>query len=187
MQLLRVMAEFTRRYKADERGVAAVEAAFVFPILLVLTLGVLDLGRGIMTNQKTIKASQVVADLVTRDVVIEDSDILEAMEAGTLSLQPYATANLGFDVVSLRFLEDEVVEIVWRQTSPNVTPLSTAELTSRTSALAEEGGGVVVVMAQYLYEPIFSGFVVDEIPMEEVAFARGRKSAVVCKTGAPGC
>jgi Flp pilus assembly protein TadG len=185
--ILSHLIAFVKSFGRNEEGVAAIEAAFVFPVLLILTLGLLDMGRGIMTNQKTIKASQVVADLVTRDVMIEDSEINEAMQAGTLSLQPYATDTLGFDVVSLRFLEDDVPEIVWRQTSPNITPLTYAELTTRTAALAEEDGGVIIVMARYLYEPIFSGFVVDEIPMEEVAFARGRKSAVVCKTGAPGC
>lgn len=181
------LSSFITRFKTDESGVAAIEAAFVFPVLLVLTLGVLDMGRGIMTNQKTIKASQVVADLVTRDVVIEDSDVSEAMQAGTLSLQPYSSENLGFDVVSLRFLEDKTPEVVWRQTSPNVTAMSAAELRERTTSMAEAGGGVIIVKARYLYEPIFAGFVVDKIQMEEMAFARGRKSAVVCKTGAPGC
>lgn len=181
------LGKLMQRYSYNEEGVAAVEAAFVFPILLILILGTLDMGRGIMSNQKTIKASQVVADLVTRDVVVTDTDIDEAIQAGTLSLQPYSTDNLGFDVVSVRFLPDLTPEIVWRETTDNMDEMTMAEITSRTTALAEVDGGVIIVAAQYLYEPIFAGFVVNQINMQEIAFARGRKSAVVCKDGAPGC
>ena len=45
----------------EEDGMAAVEAAYIFPILLTMMLGVFDLGNGIIANQKTIRASQVTA------------------------------------------------------------------------------------------------------------------------------
>lgn len=175
-----------RAYLRSEDGVAAVEAAFVFPILLVLLLGIVDMGRGIMCNMKTIKASQVAADLIARDITVDVSIVNEALEAGTLALLPYSTATLGFDVVSVRFPDNNTTEIVWQETR-NTTPMTLAQVQTRTRDIRAEGSGALIVVARYLYKPIFAGFVVDQIQMEEVAFARGRRSAVVCMTGAPGC
>ena len=173
-------------YHRNEDGVAALEAAFVFPILLVLLLGVLDMGRGIMCNQKTIRASQVVADLVTREVSVDENGISEAINAGTLALLPYDDTNLAFDVISVRFPADDEAEIVWQETR-NMTATPQDQIIERVLPLAAAGSGVVMVVSEYLYEPIFAGFVVNQIPMQEVAFARGRRSSVVCKDGAPGC
>ena len=46
-------------------------------------------------------------------------------------------------------------------------------------SLAEADNGVVVVTVAYVFEPVFAGFVLNEMTMKEVAFARGRRSAVV--------
>lgn len=182
--MLRTIRQKFKSYWERKDGVAAMEAAFVFPILLVMLLGTLDMGRGIMSNQKTIKASQVVADLITREAEIAQSDVDEAIDAGTLSLLPYNPDELGFDVISYRFLDDGTPEEVWRRTV-NMDPIS--DPIPRITPLAEPGRGVVIVVAQYLYEPIFGGFIVDQIEMQEVAFTRGRRSEVVCMAGAPGC
>ena len=39
--------------------------------------------------------------------------------------------------------------------------------------------GVVVVAVNYDFDPIFAGFIVDDILMQEISFARGRKTPVV--------
>jgi Flp pilus assembly protein TadG len=186
MRTLKCITALGIKYRRNEDGVAAVEAAFVFPVLLVLLLGVLDMGRGIMCNQKTIRASQVVADLITREVSVDDGGVNEAINAGTLAMLPYDDTNLAFDVISVRFTSDDEAEIVWQETR-NMAATPQNQVLERVLPLAVAGSGVVMVVSEYLYEPIFAGFVVDQIPMQEVAFARGRRSAVVCKDGAPGC
>ena len=170
------LVSFFSLWMKEEDAIAAVESALVFPILLTLLLGTFDMGNGILSNQKTIRASQVVADLITRERTVDINELNEAIEAGTLALQPYPTANFGIDVVSIRFDDDANPEIVWRETR-NMSPM--ANVLQDVESLAEANGGVVVVGVEYLFEPIFAGFIVNDIAMQEVAFARGRKSAVV--------
>lgn len=172
------LKKFWRAWIAGEDGVAAVEAALVFPILLVLLLGTFDLGNGILSDQKTIRASQVTADLITRNSSVSDDEIDEAVEAGELALSPYPTGTYGVDVVSVQFDDDAQPSILWRETR-NMTP--DPNILNRISALAEPNSGVLVVISRYLFEPVFGGFVVDDIPMEEIAFARGRRTAAVTK------
>ena len=168
----------------DESGLAAAEAAMIFPILLTLLLGTFDLGNAILANQKSIRASQIVADLVTRRSTVDDVDVNEAIEAGRLALHPFDVEGFGVDVISIRFDDEAAAEIVWRETQ-NMSPYSNA--LSDVAALAEANSGVVMVVVNYRYKPAFGDFVTGDIEMAERAFTRGRRSAVVCRDGVIGC
>lgn len=171
-------------YLRDESGLAAVESALIFPILLTLLLGVFDLGNAILANQKSIRASQVVADLITRDSTVDDLAISEAIEAGRLALTPFDTDDFGVDVISIRFDEDASAEIVWRETV-GMSPYE--NVLNDVSALAQANGGVVMVMVNYQFTPTFGEFITGTINMSERAFTRGRRTAVVCRDGIVGC
>ena len=172
------------QWRDREDGVAAIEAALVFPIMLVLLLGVYDIGNAVLCNQKTIHASQIVADLITRDSQVDDAMIDNAITASQLSLNPANNLDsYGVDIVSIRFDENANAIVEWRETV-NMTP--NADVLSDVAPLASAHSGVVVVTVNYTYRPVFAGFQMGEfsiglMPMEEVAFARGRRSAVVEK------
>ncbi|MEZ5814160.1 MAG: TadE/TadG family type IV pilus assembly protein [Alphaproteobacteria bacterium] len=170
-----IVFPFQKWYRSDE-GLAAVEAAMIFPVLLTLLLGTFDVGNAILANQKAIRASQVTADLIARSSSVDDAAINEAVEAGELALQPMDTMTYGVDVVSVSFDDDANVVIEWRETR-NMTPI--ADVEARVADLAEAGEGVLVVSVEYDFEPVFAGFVVDTIPMREIAFSRGRQGAVI--------
>lgn len=164
------------KWLRDEEGVAAVEAAMIFPLMLVLMIGVFDAGNAIIANQKTVRASQVVADLIARNSRVSVDSINEAVEAGRLAYEPLQNNSFGIDIVSMRFDEDADTEIVWRETV-NINPLPDAA--GAVEALQAPNEGVVMVTVDYRYEPLFVGFVLDAINMREVAFSRGRSAAVV--------
>jgi len=165
-----------KRWLRSEDGMAAVEAAMVFPILLTLLLGTYDLGNAVLANQKTIRASQVVADLITRNSSVDTAMINDSIDAGELALEPFPTASFGVDIVSISFDDAGAASIDWRETQ-NMTPL--ADVLTRVAALSESGDGVLVVATEYDFEPIFAGFLINTISMQEVAFARGRKGATI--------
>lgn len=163
-------------WRKNTDGVAAVEAAMTFPILLTLLLGTFDIGNGILANQKAIRASQITADLVARSSSIDAAGINEAIRAGELALEPLDASSFGVDIVSISFDDEASPVIEWRETR-NRAPME--NVFDRVEPLAEAGEGVLVVGITYDFEPVFAGFIVNEIEMEEVAFSRGRKGAVV--------
>ncbi len=172
-----IFAPFRKWFKSED-GLAAVEAAMVFPVLLTLFLGTFDLGNAILANQKAIRASQVTADLIARTNSIDDAGISEAIEAGELALNPMSTATYGVDVVSISFDDDANAVIEWRETV-NMPPIP--DVLTRVEDLAQAGEGVLVVVVEYDFEPVFAGFIVDTILMREIAFSRGRQGAVIEK------
>lgn len=174
-----VVGRMLRRWLKGEDGLAATEAAMVFPLLLTLLLGVFDIGNAILINQKAIRASQVTGDLVTRTRSVDSTMINEAIEAGRLAFTPFSTATFGVDIVSISFDDQSRPQIVWRETR-NMTAV--ADVLDRAAPLAAPGEGVVIVAVNYNFHPVFSGFVIGSIQMQEVAFTRGRKSAIVSRS-----
>ncbi|MCI5060850.1 MAG: pilus assembly protein [Alphaproteobacteria bacterium] len=171
-----------RKYLKDQHGVSATEAAILFPVLMSLLMAVYDVGQGIVVNQKTVAASQVIADLLARNEVVDIDIIDDVVIAGEMALEPYPTDSFGYDITSVEFDEDGEPEILWRVTE-NMT--EDEDAVESTEGLGEEGDGVVVVSVVYQYVPFFSNFVVDQIDMRERAFLRGRQSATIPCTDCP--
>ncbi len=172
-----IIKKILSKWVCEEDAIAAVEAALIFPMMLVLFLGVFDLGNAILANQKTIRASQVVADLITRENIVTDADIAEAIEAGRLAFEPIDTLTYGIDIASIRFDENGDSQIVWRET----VNMSAPDVLSAVDDLANPDDGVVMVSVAYEYNPVFSGFAVGQIQMNEVAFSRGRRTSVIAR------
>jgi Flp pilus assembly protein TadG len=179
LEMFHGLKNFLRQWCCRKDGTAAVEAALVFPLLLVMLLGTYDMGNAILSDQKLIRASQVTADLVTRERSVDSAALDEAVEGGELAMTPQNIETYGVDIVSVSFDNNSNPSILWRETRGNITP--DPDILNRVTELAEPNGGVVIVVVEYTFEPIFGDFVFGDIPMQEVAFARGRQSAVVSR------
>ena len=176
------MIKLFKNYCSDEKGLSFMETAILFPVLLSMMMAVYDLGQGVVVNQKTVAASQIIADLITRQEVVSADTIDDIVRAGEFAFDPYSSVPFGYDIASVEFDEESDPNVLWRVTE-NMSPSDQA--IDSTQGLGAEGEGVVVVSVQYTYEPYFSNFVIDQFNMTERAFLRGRKSAVVTCTDCP--
>jgi len=67
------MLNMFKNWWKDDRAVIAIEVGFLFPTMLTLLLGVMDIGNGVYINQKLIDADQMIADLLTRNPTVSAS------------------------------------------------------------------------------------------------------------------
>lgn len=171
-----MIKRFIKRWVREEDGLAATEAAMIFPILCFLLLGVFDVGRAIVANQKAVRASQVIADLIARGDTVTNADVNDAIAAGRLAFEPLDVSSFGVDIISVRFDNSLDVVQVWRRTE-NMTPV--ANVDERVESLAQADEGVIMVAVEYNYTPIFVGFISNAFRMQEIGFSRGRQAAVV--------
>lgn len=170
------------RYAAEEQGNALLETALLMPILITLLIGCYDLGQGITMNQKTVASSQIIGDLISRNRTVIMDDLQDIVRAGELAFEPYSIAPFGYDIVSVQFDSSGNAVVLWRVTEN--MPRNDAALESA-EGLVAEGDGMVIVSVRYRYDPFFTGFVVPEINMQEVAFFKGRRSATVSCVDCP--
>lgn len=165
-----------RSWLAEEDGVALVEAVMLFPPMLTLLLGVFDLGNGIMLSQKTITASQVAADLISRNKTMNDTNLSDIIAGSKLAFEPYGSYYYGVDIVSVQFDASKNPQILWRHTE-NMSPNDNA--INSVKGLSTSGDGMVIVTVVYKYIPQFAHFFTGEMEFSEVAFSRGRRSATI--------
>lgn len=166
------------RFFLNEEAVAALEAALLFPLLITMLVSMIDIGNGLLVNQKLISASQMTADLVTRmkNPTLQERD--DAIKAGILAMTPFPTGlAYKYEVVSIEFDVAGNPDVLWRDASEGAS--ASQELVDSTIGLGNGGEGVVVVRVTYDYKPFFTNFIVHDFTMQEVSYMRGRKSPVV--------
>ncbi len=178
--MLRRMIPRLFSFLRDDRGVSAIEAGFVFPLLLTLLCGSIDTGVAVVVNQKMINAAQSVSDILAREDDIEDAELEDAIVAGRLALTPYPVATYGVDVAGIQFVGSRAVPtVIWRDTyvmEQNDGILAAAD------GLGIEGEGVLGVTVNYSHTPYFTGTFTGAFDMTEVAYARARRGLFITRT-----
>lgn len=101
-----------RAFLAERRGAAALEFAFVAPVLLSLYFVTMEVGQGIETNKKVSRIGSMVADLVTQqqgDVSAEDLESI--MQIGAAILYPYNRTRPKIVITAIKISDEEVPEV----------------------------------------------------------------------------
>lgn len=158
------------------RGAALPEFALLFPLIMALLMGSYDIGRALTINQKVISASQIIADLITRQQTVTMETLDDIILAGQMAIDPYSREPFGYDIVGIRYTAGGAPSEQWRITD-NMTPND--DVIDRAIDLGGPGEGVVAVSAAYTYRPFFTGFISNDILMRETAILRGRRAAFV--------
>lgn len=172
---------FIKRYADDDSGAAAAEFVLVFPLLFTIILGVWDVGNGLAAGKRAINASQIVADLIGRELTVDIGEVEQAALAGQVAMEPFSLDGYHIEILSVSFDEDGYIDTdptsYWEYT-PDDSPVG-EDLYVRMSDMAIPSEGLIAVRVSYDFEPAFAGFVIDTINMQEVTFIRGRKVEAV--------
>ncbi|MER9724205.1 MULTISPECIES: TadE/TadG family type IV pilus assembly protein [unclassified Mesorhizobium] len=103
------------RFCSDRRGVAAIEFAFVVPVLLIMYFVTMEASQAIETSKNVSRVSSMVADLITQQQTIVATDIDAIMKIGTSTLQPYRRSTPTIIVTAIHISDSAAlnVEVVW--------------------------------------------------------------------------
>ncbi|HEU4986583.1 MAG TPA: TadE/TadG family type IV pilus assembly protein [Rhizobiaceae bacterium] len=179
------------RLGGDRRGVAAIEFAFIVPVLLSLYFVTMEVSQGIETNKKIGRVASTVADLVTQlPREIKSSQIDAIMKIGEAIVQPYNRSTPRIHVTAIRILDDAspVAKVEWSRKLVDGAASSDIEEGAETTVpdTLDTGGTFLIKVDTYLdYHPViawnpdqkaalglFGAF--DEIPMRETYYLRPR-------------
>ncbi len=81
-------------------GNVAVEFALTVPVMLLLMLGSVEMGRFVLLHQKLDRVATSISDLVSRADTISESQIDDIFTAADQVAQPFDLADLGVVIVS---------------------------------------------------------------------------------------
>ena len=159
------------------KGAAITEFVLILPIMVMLFAGTVEATRLLRLDRKLQNAAYATADLVTHKPSVDDDRMTDILFAADLVMEPFTVNELTVGVSSVVFdPTDGVASVDWTESHRGET---VPEATVKAEGMGPPGDSVVIVRATYNYEPLFGEFVFGTIELEELAFARPRRSATV--------
>jgi Flp pilus assembly protein TadG len=131
-----------RRLWNDRSGLAAVEFAMIFPMMVVMFFGVLELSAAIAVDRKATLVARTLSDLTSQMVSVADADLVSFGEAAKAIMTPYPGSPLISSVTEVYV--DSVTGVARVQWSKGLTIGATG--TVAIAATAPHNPGDVVVL-----------------------------------------
>jgi Flp pilus assembly protein TadG len=175
----------------DCSGLAAVEFAFVFPMMVVMYFGVVELSSAISVDRKATQVARTLADLTSQMASVADADLISFGQAAKAIMTPYAPSPLISSITEVYVDKTTAVaRVQWSRglvidTSGNVTiaptdPHNKGDIVVLPPGLVVAKGTFVIWgEVSYKYVPTV-GYVLAKtgIPFSDTAYTRPRQ--VLC-------
>lgn len=168
--LIRPTAAFARRFVKRTEGIAAVEFAFLVPIMLCMFIGTVELSQAITIDRRVSQVASSTADLVARQRTLTPSTLNGYMQIITQLMAPYTATPLKLTVSNVynTTAAPTVNKVCWvyhrddaSANGANTSITANGNYTSGTGGALPTGvldtaGGtsVIVVEVSYLYQPV---------------------------------
>lgn len=77
------------RFKEETQGVAAIEFAFIAPLMLVMYVGTLEISNAVAANRKLSRVSSTLGDLLTQSECFTNSTLADIIKVTDDIMYPY--------------------------------------------------------------------------------------------------
>ncbi len=108
----------------DEKGVSAVEFAFIAPVLILAYFGVAELCGAMLAERKASHTASAIGDLVAQASTIHDTDMTNIFAIGSIIMSPDPTTTLGMRVTCVQASSAGVTTVAWSNASGTMTASS---------------------------------------------------------------
>ena len=178
----------------DQHGVAAVEFAFILPILFMLFVGAIEFSQAITVDRRVTQVAHSTADLVTRTDRLCTTDASDMMQIIQQLVAPYNASPLRVSIVSVKANINNAANttVDWSYSHNGGATYAAGASYTLPAGLVTAGQTVVVAESTYNYTPlIFNYFISSAMNLTEKSYLkpRGRNCVswcnINCATGTP--
>ncbi|TPJ29595.1 TadE/TadG family type IV pilus assembly protein [Mesorhizobium sp. B2-7-2] len=112
---LRGISAKVARCCRDRRGVAAIEFAFIVPVLLIMYFITMEASQAIETGKKVSRIGSMVADLVTQQQAVVKANLDAMMKIGISTLRPYNRSDPTIIITGIQISDEAspTVRVAW--------------------------------------------------------------------------
>lgn len=176
----------------NRSGLAAVEFAFVMPLMLVLFFGTVEFSSGVAVDRKVTLMARAASDLTSQSTQVVDADLQNFFSASVGIMTPYDPTPTKVTLSEIYVTTANVARIQWSKSGIMSAGVTTATLTTS----SRNQGDVVTSLippsllvadtylifseVSYKYVPTI-GYVMAKtgINLSDVAYTRPRQSRCV--------
>ena len=193
VSLMQKMSLRVRGLWTDRSGLAAVEFAMVFPIMVVMYFGVVEYTSAISVDRKATQVARTLSDLTSQSKTVSDADLMSFGQAAKAIMTPYPGAPLVSSVTEVYIdAVSGAARVQWSKglsinaagdvsISATVPHAQGSTVTLPTTLAVAKGTFVIWSEVSYTYTPAV-GYLISQTGMtfRDVSYTRPRQ--VLCVT-----
>ena len=168
----------------EDKGVAAIEFALLFPVLLIMFVGIFDVSSLVFCRNKMVRTAQDVSNIVTRGDTTK-SQLDSMLKAATLIAQPFDFNAFGNIIVTSVAHPDadpkKPAQIMWRDSYPGGTGQSRITATNLPGGVVVAPNETVIFTEVFFtFNPLFSASIVGlgQTNIYQIAVAMPRQGTM---------
>ena len=194
-EIWRRLRRSARALRRDASGVAAVEFALIFPIMLVAFFGTVEICAAVAIDRKVTLTARTISDLTSQQQsTVASANLTGIFTYGIYILAPYPTSPLKEQVSEIYVDSNGKATIKWSQGATISGNTVTLVASSRNynddvtsvvpAALLVKQTYLIFSEIKYQYLPVGGGYVMSTagINLSDVSYTRPRQSTCIVDT-----
>jgi Flp pilus assembly protein TadG len=162
------------------QGTALIEFALVFPLMIVIFLGLVEFGEAFAVNRKLTNSAGTVSDLVAQVPRVNTAELNDIARVAEEIVKPYRTVNLGLVVSSIRADGNNAPTVAWSYAhGTGATARAQGSAVTLPSGVTEPNSSVILAETTYQFTPTVGMFLTGAIELSGQAYFRPRVSRTV--------
>lgn len=169
-------------YLRDDRAVAAIEFALIFPLMAAILLGSVETSQVLEAKRKETNVASTVADLVAQEKSVDNADITNIFQGATMLLSPFDTSTLQVVVTSVINDSDGNPVVDWSDGYNATARTPGANMPADfPDDVVVTGSSVIVAEVTYSYTSPYGWNITGPITMRDTYYCRPRRSTTVVR------
>ncbi len=172
------------RLTRDSRATAAIEFALIFPVLVLLYVGAVEIGNLLTIDRRLTEVASAAADLTAQVKSVSTSDLSDVTSAATSIMTPYSTTPLNMVISSVVADQNNVGKVAWSYALKGA-PRAKGSTYNVPAGLTSAGSSVIVAEISYAFTPLLGLsqiFSPGTFTIQRTFYERPRRSLTVACT-----
>ena len=169
-----------RRLAPSERGVTVIEFALVFPIMLIIFIGMVEFGEAFSVSRKISNAASTVSDLVSQETAVTNARLANIATIADELIRPYGGAPFSLRIISVVADDkNEKVSVAWSYPE-GAAAVGSEYKALPSAAMTEANSSLIVAETSYAFTPTVGHFI-GSVTLNGIAYFRPRMVQSVSK------
>jgi Flp pilus assembly protein TadG len=175
------MATMLRRFLDATRGIAAVEFAMILPVLVIMFLGSVDLGRALAIYMKVRAATYTLDAITNQYTTIQSTDMSSILGATSVVLSPYSSSPVVVVISQIKITSASTATVNWSATLNGTALAQNSSVSVPTSFASCHSYPCYLVYGQvtYTYTPLFLYVFKSAFNLSDALYVTPRSSACI--------
>jgi Flp pilus assembly protein TadG len=172
-----------QRYRQDVAGVASIEMAFIFPVMVLVYFGLVDATNVLSANRRVTLTASTLADLVTQAPgSIVKADIDDFFDASGAIMEPFDSTGVSLEIYEFELDGSSNAVLAWQYKNAGASCGAVPTVDDQMKQLMTEGNDIVVARVCYTYNWVI-GKIFGSTPMnlsDQLVLRPRQSTAIDC-------